>query len=60
MKLGQTDGVANLAWQGITDREHAQNLACGRDNQIIAATTSPELLSSARTDQIIDLSCKSG
>ena len=35
-------------------------LASGRDNQIIAATTSPELLSSAHTEQIIDLSRKSG
>ena len=30
--------------------------ALGRDNQIIAATTSPELLSAVRTDQVIDLS----
>lgn len=28
----------------------------GRDNQIIAATTSPELLSTVRPDQVIDLS----
>jgi predicted ATP-dependent endonuclease of OLD family len=28
----------------------------GRDNQIIAATTSPELLGSVRADQVIDLS----
>jgi predicted ATPase len=30
--------------------------ALGRDNQIIAATTSAELLSAARPDQVIDLS----
>ncbi len=48
----------------IHPRRHVDFFAalsgCGRDNQIIAATTSAELLATARPEQIIDLAPKRG